>query len=513
MTNHNNERIARNTLALYIRMAFVMGVTLFTSRIVLNELGVEDYGLYNVIGGIIVLLSFLNGAMGVTIQRFLSYEMGSGDHEILRITFTQTIIVNVVIALLILVIAETIGLWFVLNKLVIPPGQETAAFWVYQISIATFLISVLQSPFNAAIISNEKMSIYAYFSIIEVIGKLIVAYSLTLFNKDRVIWYAGMYFTISLTIIVCYVIYCTIKFKECRLIRKIEINIIKKLTGFAGWSLFGSIAWAAKGQGLNVLLNLFFGTTVNAAYGIANQVNAAINSFVQNFSLAIAPQIVKTYSTNDYKQSINLIYYGSKFSFLLLLIVAYPIFICVEPILDLWLVEVPHYSASFIRLIIIISLLESFTYPIGTAIQATGKIRIYQTVIGLTLLLTLPISWIFLKYGYQASIVFYISIIISLIALALRLIILKQNLYIFSIRNYIIQVLLPSSIVFFFCAISFLINLRIMEIHPVPFVIDLIGTFLLGLFYSITIGINKHEKKKIYRMVLSKLNINSTQSK
>ena len=508
----NNKRIARNTFALYMRMAFVMGVTLYTSRIVLKELGVNDYGLYNVIGGIVVLLSFLNGAMAVTTQRFLSYEMGNDDTNRLRITFTQTLIVHVLIALTALGLAETIGLWFILNKLVIPTGQETAAFWVYQISVLSFLISIIQAPFNAAIISNERMSIYAYFSIFEVIGKLIIAWSLSQFNNNRIIWYAVLILIVNLLIGVAYTIYSCLKFRECRPIRKIETTIIKNLVGFAGWSLFGAVAWAAKGQGLNVLLNLFFGTAVNAAYGVANQVNVAINSFVQNFSTAIAPQIVKTYSVGDYQQTNRLIYSGSKISFLLLLIIAFPIYACINPILAIWLVEVPTYSASFIRLILIISLLESFTFAIGTAIQATGKIRMYQTVVGLTLLMSLPLSWLFLKIGFDANIIFYISIVISLIALILRLGILKKNIPSFSLRKYIKQVFLPATVIMALCGFSLFVGSLIEEPTSESILIQLPTYFLIGLLFVLMLGMNSQEREHILSLIRKRLLKNNTKS-
>lgn len=482
-----------------------MGVTLFTSRIVLKELGVDDYGLYNVIGGIVVLLSFLNGAMSVTTQRFLSYEMGSGDENSLRITFTQTIIVHIIIALIAMILAETIGLWFVLYKLVIPVGQETAAFWVYQISVLSFVISVIQTPFNAAIISNERMSIYAYFSIFEVLGKLIIAWSLSQFNDGRLVWYAGMILLMNLLMGFAYTTYCFVSFKECRPIKKIETAIIHKLSGFAGWSLFGSVAWAAKGQGLNILLNLFFGTAVNAAYGVANQVNIAINSFVQNFSTAVAPQIVKTYSAGNYDHTIKLIYSGSKISFLLLLIIAFPIYACINPILSFWLVEVPSYSSSFIRLILIISLLESFTYAIGTAIQATGKIKTYQATIGMTLLMSLPLSWFFLKFGFDANVVFYISIIISIIALILRIGILKKNIPSFAIRKYVIQVFLPATIIVALCGLSLFVGTLIQEPTRDSIIIQFPIYFLLGLIVVVLIGLNSQEREHVLSLIRKRL--------
>lgn len=501
----NNKRIAKNTVALYVRMAFVMGVTLYTSRIVLEALGVDDYGLYNVIGGIVVLLSFLNGAMAITTQRFLSYEMGSGDSDSLRITFTQTLIVHTLIAILILIVAESVGLWFVTFKLVIPSGKETAAFWIYQTSVLSFIISVILAPFNSAIISNEKMSVYAYFSIFEVLGKLIIAWSLLKITHNRLIWYAVLIFIISVVTGIAYTIYCIVNFKECHPIRRFDKGIIRKLTSFAGWSLFGSIAWAAKGQGLNVLLNLFFGTAINAAYGVANQVNVAINSFVQNFSTAVSPQIVKTYSAGEYHKTIQLIYSGSRLSFLLLLIIAFPVFACINPILHLWLVKIPDFSTSFIRLIIIISLLESFTYPMGTAIQATGHIKTYQVIVGFTLLLTLPISWVCLKFGMEPDTVFFVSILVAVIALMIRLFILQKSVPYFSIRKFARHVLFPSSILLILCGVTILVGLFINQDIDKSSIIQFPIYLLLGCLFVWVIGLNSTERHKIYTLIRNKL--------
>lgn len=505
---NNNKRIAKNTVALYARMAFVMGVTLYTSRIVLEALGVDDYGLYNVIGGIVVLLSFLNGAMAITTQRFLSYEMGSGDPDSLRITFTQTIIVHTLIAILILIVAESVGLWFVSFKLVIPSGKETAAFWIYQISVLSFIISVILAPFNSAIISNEKMSVYAYFSIFEVLGKLIIAWSLLKITNNRLIWYAVLIFIISVVTGIAYTVYSIVNFKECHPIRRFDKGIIRKLTSFAGWSLFGSIAWAAKGQGLNVLLNLFFGTAVNAAYGVANQVNVAINSFVQNFSTAVSPQIVKTYSAGEYDKTIQLIYTGSRISFLLLLIIAFPVFACINPILHLWLVKIPDFSASFIRLILIISLLESFTYPMGTAIQATGHIRTYQVIVGLTLLMTLPISWLCLKFEMEPDSVFLVSILVAVIALIIRLFILRKNIPFFSIRKFARNVLLPSSGLLILCGLTIMVGLYVNKEIDTSIFIQFPMYLLLGCFYVLVIGLNSIERSRIYKVIRSRMHLN-----
>lgn len=390
MPSENTRRIAKNTAMLYIRMLLIMAVTLYTSRLVLNVLGVEDFGIYNVVGGVVMMFAFLNGAMAQSTQRFLSFEIGRNNKEQLKKVFSLSVTIHIGIAILILVLAETLGLWFLNTKMNIPADRMEAARWIYQFAIFSFMVSVVQVPYNAAIIAHERMQVYAYISIAEAALKLFVAFALTWTAFDKLKVYAVLVFGVNVMIAFLYRLYCKWKIKECRYRFIWDKKLYTTLTGFAGWNLFGTFAWLMKSQGLNVILNIFFGPLLNAAYGIANQVNTAVNSFVQNFSMALNPQIVKSYAAGDLSYTVTLLFRGARFSYYLFLFFAVPLLIETEVILKLWLKNVPEYAVIFTRLVIINSMFESFTYTMGTAIQATGKNKLYQFIVGGTILLNLP---------------------------------------------------------------------------------------------------------------------------
>ncbi len=421
MSSENTRRIAKNTGMLYIRMLLIMGVTLYTSRVVLEMLGVEDYGIYNVVGGIVVMFSFLNGAMSQSTQRFLAYEIGKNDFQQLRKVFSLSLMIHAGIALLVLMIAETVGLWFLNTQMTIPEGRMEAARWVYQFSIFSFMVSVLQVPYNAAIIARERMHVYAYVSIAEVVLKLAVVLVLQWVAFDKLKLYGGLVFVVTVAVALFYRLYCKRSFQECRFCFVWDRRLYRTLTGFAGWSMFGTVAWMCKSQGLNMILNVFWGPLLNAAYGIGNQVNTAINSFVQNFTTALNPQIVKSYAIGEMHYMEELIFRGAKFSYCLLLVFALPLLMETEFVLSVWLKNVPEYAIIFTRLMIVNSLLESFTYVMGTSIQATGKIRWYQIIVGCTILLNLPFAWLLLKWGFEPFVILFVNVGISSVSLLERL--------------------------------------------------------------------------------------------
>lgn len=424
MSSTNTKRIVRNTILLYVRMLLIMGVTLYTSRIVLNVLGVEDFGIYNVVAGIVIMFSFLNGAMSQSTQRFLSFEMGQAKFCRLQKIFSLSLTVHLGIACLILLLAETAGLWFFQTQMNIPAERETAACWIYQFSIFSFMVSVMQVPYHAAIIAHERMQVYAYISIAEVVLKLLVVYMLAVMPGDKLKVYGVLMFGTTVFIAFLYRGYCTRVFPECRYQFVWEWALYKKLTSFAGWSMFGNLAWLVKSQGLNLTLNLFFGPLLNASYGIANQVNTAINSFVLNFTTALNPQIIKSYAAADRSYMLHLLFRGARFSYYLLLLLTLPLLIETKEILRLWLKVVPDYTVIFTRLVLVNSLLESFAYPMGSCILATGKIKGYQLLVGGTIMLNLPVAWVLLKWHFAPQVVFVVSVVISCITLAERLFIL-----------------------------------------------------------------------------------------
>lgn len=445
--SENNKRVAKNTLFLYFRMILIMLVTLYTSRVILAELGIKDYGIYNVVGGVVTMFSFINNCMTTSTQRFLTFALGKRDLKRLKDIFATSLNIHIIIGLLIIFLAETIGLWFVNNKLVISEDRIIAANWAYQFSILTFCVNIIQVPYNAVLIAHEKMNIYAYISILEVILKLLIVYLLTIVKTDKLIVYGILVFSVQLIIRAIYQFYCKKKFEECKFRLFWNKCLYKQMSSFAGWNLLGSIAWLLQGQGLNIVLNLFFGPVVNAARGIASQVSSAVMNFISNFQVALNPQITKSYASDNIDNMEKLSYLGIKFSFLLLFTMAFPLCLNINYILHIWLVDVPNYTEIFIILIMMDSLLGSlFGGPLMTSISATGNIRNYQIFVNSIILCILPVSYFILKLGFDAPSVFCISIIFNLISGFIRFLFCRSQIG-YSLKKYISRVLLPISMV------------------------------------------------------------------
>lgn len=442
MTSENNKRIARNTMMLYFRMLLILGVSLYTVRVVLNTLGTVDYGLYNVVGGIVTLFAFLSGTMSSASQRFFSFDLGKKNYDQLKKTFSMTIVIYVMIAAVILILAETIGLWFLNTQMNIPPERMSAANWVYQFSVLALMMSIFTIPYNAVIIAHEDMKVYAGVSIIEAILKLFIIYLLVLFSFDKLKLFAVLMFGVTTLITLIYRAYCKKKFEECRFSFYWEISLFKEIVSYAGWNLFGALASVFNNQGVNIVLNIFFGPIVNAARGISYQVNWAINQFTQNFMTATHPQIIKYYASGERWQMLRLVFQSSKLSFFLLFILSMPILLEPKFIFSLWLKEVPEYVVLFTRLIVITALIDSLSYPLMTTAQATGKVKNYQLIVGGVMLLNLPVSYFFLKLDYPPQTVFYLAIINSLVCLFLRLKLLKKMVAL-SVMNYFSEVIFP----------------------------------------------------------------------
>lgn len=443
----SNKRIAKNTFILYLRMIFILCVGLYTSRIVLNTLGVEDYGIYNVVGGFVAFFSFLNGAMATATQRFITFELARGNIERQITTFSTAAIIHIAIAALIVIAAETIGLWFVCNKLIIPEERFSAAIWVYQFSILTMFVSIVSIPYNAAIIAHEKMSAFAYISILDTVLKLVIVLLLTIVSFDKLIFYAALLFGISLLDRLIYGIYCKRHFAETRVKLIFDKNLFREMTNIAGWSLFGNIAGVFYTQGLNVLLNMFFGPAVNAARAIAVTIQGVITGFVSNFQMALNPQITKSYAVGDLHRMHSLIFASSKYSFFLLLLIALPIMVETQTILTLWLKIVPGHTIWFTRLMLCILLIDALSNPLMISSQAVGRVKIYQSVVGGLMLLILPIAYIALKLGGNPEMVFIVHLLIAILALIARVVIVGRMIA-FSFVSYARKVLLPVGLVF-----------------------------------------------------------------
>ena len=449
MTNfQDNKRIAKNTLLLYFRMFFTILVGLYTSRIVLAVLDREDYGIYNVVGGVVAMFGFLNSAMIATSQRFIAYELGRGTWERLQKVFSMSINIHFLIAAVVLLLSETIGVWFLNVKMNIPVHRLNAANWVYQCSIFALVINIIGVPYNAAIVAHEKMKVYAYICILEVSLKLLIAFLLsTLLFGDKLKLYAVLILLSAFIIRIVYVTYCKYRISGCHYSMYWNKLLFMRMMGFAGWSFVGNLGFVAKDQGVNILLNLFEGPVVNAARGIAYQVSGVVQGFVQNFQMAMNPQITKLYASGERQAMLSLVFRGSRFSFYLLLMVVIPVLLNTSYILKLWLTVVPENTDMFLRLVLIMSLIHSMAGSLVTAIQATGRIKKFQICIALVMLMDIPLSYCLLKFGYASYSVMYIAIFTTIIGLFVRLWILKQSLSI-SLTAYMKQVVLKNLLIF-----------------------------------------------------------------
>lgn len=433
-------------MLLYVRMLLTMAVSLYTSRVVLNVLGIEDFGIYNVVGGIVAMFSFLNTAMAAGTQRYLTFELGKGNMKQLKKVFSTSLQIHVLIVLLVICLAETIGLWFLYNKMTIPPDRMDAAVWTYQAAVASTAVLIISAPYNAAIIAHEKMKSFAYISILEVTLKLLIVYLLLLGDFDKLKLYAVLILGVQMSIQVIYQLYCKRQFTETKYHWTYDKKLFKEMTAFVGWNLWGNCAAIAFTQGINILLNMFFGPVVNAARGISVQVQNAVNQFSFNFQTALNPQITKSYAQQDYGYMHQLIFRSSKFTFFLLLCLSLPIELETETILSIWLSNIPENSVTFLRIILCITVVDSVANPLMVSAAATGRVKRYQSVIGGILLTIVPISYIVLKMGGSPASVFIVHLCICIIAFITRLLIIRPMIKL-SLRLYIRQVIVRCFIV------------------------------------------------------------------
>lgn len=417
ISNSNSKRVAKNTLLLYVRMLVTLSVGLFTSRIVLNVLGVEDYGLYNVVGGVVVLLAFLNSAMSSATQRYLNVALGKRDKTELNKIISNSILLHFIVALIIIGLAETIGLYFVNTFMKIPEHRIGVANWVYQFSIFSFIASVISVPFTASIIAHERMSAFAWVSIFDVFAKLVIVVSLLFVDYDKLLIYAMLLFLQSCLTQCIYFWYCRRNFEECKMRGfSIDKSLLKSMTTFSSWSIVGNLGFLIHTQGIAIVINLFFGVAVNAAQGIANQVNGIVKQFVTNFLIAFNPQVVKTYAAGEFDEMHKLVLRGCKVACLMVAFFVMPLILEAPTILKLWLGVVPDYAVVFVRLVLLLTLFDAFSNLLATAKGATGNIKIYQIVLTTIGLTHLPLVWICFELGwepYWAQIV-YLFIIITL---------------------------------------------------------------------------------------------------
>ena len=410
--NSNNKTIARNTLYLYFRMMFTMLVSLYTSRVVLKVLGVDDYGTYQAVGGIVIMLSFVNSALSNGTSRFITYELGTGNYDKLKKTFSSLVSLHIIIAIITVLVAETLGLWFVMHKLVIPEGRMQAALLVYHMSVLTSAITITQVPYNAAIISHEKMGVYAYLSIFEVVTKLLIVYALNLFEWDKLKLYAILMALLQIATALYYRHYCVKNFSETHNNFTLDKSIVKEVLSYSVWNLISSISIPLKNQGLIILINMFFSPAVVTARALANQVNMAANQFIQNFRTAANPQIVKRLASGNIQGSKALLLSSTKYSYYMMLVLCLPICLLTEPLLKLWLGDIPEYTVIFLQLTVISSLFQVFDNSFYTALYAVGRIKENALISPMLGILTFPITYFLFKLGHSPVIVAWILLIL-----------------------------------------------------------------------------------------------------
>lgn len=473
----NHKRIAKNTLLLYFRMFITIAVSLYTSRVVLQILGVSDYGVYNVVGGIITMVGFLNSAMSAASQRFLSFEMGRGDADRLSNVFCTSVNIHATICIIAFLLAETVGLWFINTKLNLPEGRMIAANWVYQASIVTFVINVMSVPYNATIVAHERMSAFAYISILDVTLKLLIVYVLLLFTMDKLILYSILMMGVTAFIRLCYTVYCRNHFPECKYHFVSDRKLFLEMFSFAGWSIIGNMGFSFKNQISNIILNLFFGTTVNAARGIAIHVSATVKTFAHNFTMALSPQITKQYAAGNLEASRKLVYAGSRYTFYLLTMISIPLILNIDFVLCLWLGNVPEYTRWFVIFTILTSLIFTLSECVTKALQATGRIKLFQIGVSIIMLSELPFAWILLELGYPPYAVMWPSLFTYSIALVFRFILIHRYVAGYNYFDYFFNVIFRSLIVLIF---SYALSASLCR--------KLMGNFL-GLLYSIAISI------------------------
>ena len=401
----NNKRIAKNTLLLYLRMLFLMCISLYTSRVILQTLGVQDFGIYNVVGSFVALFAVVSKSLSAAASRFLNFEMGKCNAERLSKVFSTTLIIHILLALIIAIMAEVIGVWFVNNKMVVPHDRLYAANWAFQISILTFCVNLITVPFNAAIIAHERMKIFAIIGIYEGIAKLLICYLLLVSPIDRLIFYAFLFLFTQIGVMAANVLFCRKNFDESRARFVYDKSLIKEIFGFASWNMIGASSNILRNQGGNILLNMFFGPLVNAARAVANQVLHAVEGFVGNFMTALNPQITQTYASGEHDRMMTLIYSGARFSFYMLFALCLPIIVNTDYLLHIWLSTVPEHSVLFVQLTLIYCMIESISRPLVTAQLATGNIRNYQLLVGGLQLLNLPIDYILLSLNYPPEVI------------------------------------------------------------------------------------------------------------
>lgn len=500
----NNKRIAKNTVFLYLRTLVVMCVTLYTSRVILLSLGVEDFGIYNLVAGITASFSFLNGTLADATQRYITFELGKGKNGSVGKIFSTCILLHIALSVIVVILLEPVGIWFINNKLQIPAGRMIAAMWVFQFMIVQMVVSFISVPYNALIIAHEKMSAFAMISVSDAFMRLGIAYALMACeNYDKLIVYSALMFCVQLILQSVYIIYCKTKFRDVKYVFSIEKQLVREMGGFASWTIIGNLAYICVTQGLNLLLGVFFQPFVNAARGIAVQVQTAVNTFVKNFQTAINPQITKNCASGQIDEMISLIFRSSRFSFFLIMLPIIPLLFEADLILNVWLTEVPPYTTVFLKLILLSSWVNCLGNPLAVASKATGNIKMFELFAASIKLLVLPIAYVGLKMGLSPISVFVVQLVIEVIALISNIIV-TNHLIQFTISAYVKSVLSKVLIVAILAILVPLVIKIFMEDSWLRFFIICPLSVIWSMILIIKFGLEKSE----LQFILEKLKRN-----
>lgn len=500
----DNKRIAKNTIFLYIRMMVVMLVSLFTSRVILNTLGATDYGIYNVVGGIVTIVSFLNSALGASTSRFLTFALGEKNIQKQKSTFGACLNLHIGIALLVLILGETVGLWFFYEKMVIPDERMVAAFWVYQFSILTTMVSFTQVPYNASLIAHEEMSIYAYVGLYEAISRLIIAYLITISPIDKLVFYGLLLLINTIVVQLFYRWYAVKHFEECRFSLVKDKVLYKRLLSYGGWDLFGNLALVCQGEGVNLLLNVFFGPVVNAARAIAFQIQGAVTQFVSNFMTAVRPQVIKNYAEGNVDKMYTMTFYAAKFSYILMLALVVPIIYEIRFILGIWLGDaVPDETALFAVIVLMTYTWRTFHIAALMPYHAIGKIKTGNVTIGSLMIATLPIGYVLFKCGCPAYSVFLAIFAVEIVGMFAIYWLIHRYEY-FPYKYVFTKILMPCGLVTIFTIILPAFITHLMNDGWARLIIVGISTEFSLLLSALYLGLNKEERTRIFSFIKNK---------
>ena len=496
----NNKRIAKNTLMLYIRMLFLMVVNLYTSRVILQALGVEDYGVYNAVAGFIAMFSMISSSIVGAISRFITFVLGQGDKDKLKKVFSTAIIIQISLAIIVVLLVEAVGVWFLNTHMTIPAGREVAANWVLQFGLITFVLNLWSTPYNAALIAHERMGAFAYIGIFEGCANLAIAFMVMYSPFDELIVYGAFMCLVAFIPRTIYNFYCKKHFGECSFKWTFDKELFKEMFGFAGWNFIGSISGLLRDQGINILFNVFNGPVINAARGLATQVQAVVIKFSHNFYVAVQPQITKSYASNNVNESHDLVLRSSRLAFLLLTAMIVPLITETEFVLQLWLKEVPAHTATFVQIILICSLIDSFSSPLVYLMLATGKIKRYQIVVGLFNLLNFPVAWFILYCGGSPELAQFSIIFFAIGALFLRVSMLRLMTQ-FPVREFFLSTVMRCLVIMLICiSISYIIA-SFCEIGLLSFLFNLGVTELSLCSLVYFVGVNVGEREFIKRKI------------